>query len=361
MKKIVFSNYDDINNPFYGGGGAFAIHETAKRLAKYYKVTVITGNYKGAKDAKIDGVKYKRIGTNKFGPKISQLLFQLHLPLEVIRSDFDIWFESFTPPFSTTCLQFFTRKPVVGLIHMLSGIDMERKYKFPFTFFEKMGLRTYKYFIVTNPNDTVRIQQLNGRAKIFTIPNGVEIFNAKKTPKKNQILFLGRIEVNQKGIDLLLKAFKKILKKKNINLVVAGNGDDEQIRVLKDLIIKNKIQKNVILKGRIKREDIGYLFAESKCIVVPSRFETFSLTSLEALANGLPLVHFDIHGLSWIEEKSSKKVKPFDINKLSETILEVVSENNTRNKLTQNSKFFAKKFSHEKNRNLYMKLINEIL
>jgi len=42
--KIIISNYDSVKNPYYGGGGATAIHEIASRLTKKFEVTVLTGN-----------------------------------------------------------------------------------------------------------------------------------------------------------------------------------------------------------------------------------------------------------------------------------------------------------------------------
>ena len=45
-RRIIFSNYDDPKNPFYGGGGARAIHEVAKRLAVRHDVKIITADSK---------------------------------------------------------------------------------------------------------------------------------------------------------------------------------------------------------------------------------------------------------------------------------------------------------------------------
>jgi len=62
-RRIIFSNYDDPKNPFYGGGGARAIHEVARRLAVRHDVKIITGSYPGSRDEMVDGVSYTRIGS----------------------------------------------------------------------------------------------------------------------------------------------------------------------------------------------------------------------------------------------------------------------------------------------------------
>ncbi len=79
-KTIVFSNYDDIHNPYYAGGGAVATHEMAKRLATKNKVIILTSRYPNSKNEELDGVIYHRIGLDLFDPRISQTIFQVILP-----------------------------------------------------------------------------------------------------------------------------------------------------------------------------------------------------------------------------------------------------------------------------------------
>jgi len=77
---IYFSTYDDIKNPHYGGGGAIAVHEVAKRLSKKYDIRVVSWDYNGKKKETIDGVKYERFGMPTLSPKIAMFVYQLGLP-----------------------------------------------------------------------------------------------------------------------------------------------------------------------------------------------------------------------------------------------------------------------------------------
>src|SRR5258706_13574695 len=97
---IYFSSYDDINNPHYGGGGAVAVHEVAKRLAKVYEVRVLCWDYSGKKKEIIDGVTYERFGLPFLNPKVAMFVYQLSLPFIAKSKKFDLWFESFCPPFT---------------------------------------------------------------------------------------------------------------------------------------------------------------------------------------------------------------------------------------------------------------------
>src|SRR3989344_8015243 len=91
-KKVIFSNYDDLGNLYYGGGGAVAIHEVAKRLVAKYFVEVITSRYPGSKKSGfVDGVYYRRVGWPYAGGRIGQIVFLLILPFIVVTSKFDVW------------------------------------------------------------------------------------------------------------------------------------------------------------------------------------------------------------------------------------------------------------------------------
>ncbi len=362
MKKtIIISNYDDIRNPYYAGGGAHANHEVAKRLTKLFDIKIITGKYPQSKNGVVDGITYERIGISFGGPKIGQLIYQLCLPYYVHTKRFDVWTESFTPPFSTNFLQFFTKNPVIGLIHMLSGDDMKRKYKLPFHLVENLGLKTYKHFIVTSELIKNKVEKKNTHASIELIPNGIEKIKIAQTNKKDYILFLGRIEVDQKGLDLLLSSFEKIHGEIEYKLAIAGNGETKQINILNKLIKEKGLEKSVILLGRVDGRKKEKIIEKSFCIVVPSRFETFSIVALEALAHGVPLITFDIEGLSWIPKNCRIKIKPFDTKSLSKQIINLSKDKDMQKILTKNGKKFTQQYTWDTIAKKYISYFNYIL
>jgi glycosyltransferase involved in cell wall biosynthesis len=345
--KIIFSTYDDIHNPYYAGGGSRAIHEVAKRLADRFRVVVITANYPGAKNQTIDNVSYKRIGPSFIGPKLGQLLFLFLLPVFVKREQFDIWLESFTPPFSTSCLQLFTNKPVIGLVHMLSAEDMERKYKIPFSKIEKRGLKTYRHFIVLTEKIKEKIFSINKNAEIFIIPNGITTPEDKTSNDVFDpfILFIGRLEYNQKGLDLLIEAYSKSYIKEK--LVIAGIGSDDDTKKIKKIINQHKLQEKIIFAGKVEGTRKDMLFRNASAIVVPSRFETFSMVVLEAMAYGKPMVSFDIKGLKWVPDDCMLKVKPFDTDEFGNAIKKILKDKKLRLSLSQAAKKHANKYTWE--------------
>jgi len=365
LKKtsIIISSYDDIKNPYYGGGGAYAVHEIAKRLSSHFNVTVISGKYPDSKDEIMDGVLYQHIGNNLFGPKLGQIFFQLHLMFLIPKLHFSLLIESFTPPISTTCLQKLTNKPVIGLVHMLSGEDMKRKYHLPFDQIERIGLKTYRYLISTSDNLTERLKKITPKTEVVTITNGVErIIKTPKLRKKfKHILFIGRIEVNQKGLDLLLSAYSLIQGSINLPLIIAGSGEEREINNLNSMIRNLNLSGKVSVIGRVLGNRKVELFQNTACIVCPSRFETFSITALESLANGIPLVTFDINGLRWITNNCALKTNPFKVSLFSENILRICRDHKLREKVFKNGLKLSDAYSWENSFNNYLSFIDHVL
>src|SRR6185503_19100543 len=168
------------------------------------------------------------------------------------KESYDIWIESFTPPFSTSFLPLFSKKPIIGLVHMLPSEDMERKYKLPFQAIENAGLKIYKKFIVLSDVFERKIRKINKNAEISIIPNGIEkIIFTKKRTGEDYILFLGRLEFDQKGIDLLIDAYKKISAKINVPLVIAGSGSARDTSLIEQKILQSGLQDKIHLMGRV--------------------------------------------------------------------------------------------------------------
>lgn len=331
--RIMFSNYDDRQNPAYGGGGAVAIHEVAKRLAAFFTVTVLTGTYPGAVPTEvIDGVTYRRIGWYFLGPKVSQLLFALSLPGYALTETFDLWVENMTPPLGPSLLPLFTRRPVIALVHMLPGMDMWRKYHIPFFLFERLGLKCYRDFIVLSKEMQATIARHHPWATFHIIPNGVVSPDITGEYAPRHILYLGRIEVDQKGLDLLIEAYQQLAQDTTYPLVIAGDGTVGEVEKLKKLIVASGCADRIQMVGRVEGDIKARLFQEAVMVVVPSRFESFGLVALEALAYGIPVVTFDIEGFKWLPADIAEKAAPFRVADLSERKLRVLAPHSTEGK-----------------------------
>lgn len=128
-------------------------------------------------------------------------------------------------------------------------------------------------------------------SSIFPIPNPVEkkLVQSKPSKKNKTVLSVGRLE-DQKGFDLLLKAWKLVC---NVNndwvLKIVGSGSQENI--LKKYVEDNQLNKRVVFEPATKTIDDHYSSASIYCL--SSRYEGFPMVLLEAQQFGLPVVAFD--------------------------------------------------------------------
>ncbi len=347
--RLIISSYDNIRNIYYKGGGARILDELAQRLSSSFHITIVTARHRDAADFRNGKVKYRHIGPAFAGPRLGQLFFHFLLPYHVRRNNFDVWIESFTPPFSTTCLQMFTKKPVIGLAHMLASEDMWRKYRIPFHILENLGLKTYRFFITLTPNEHRKIRDKNRLAAIFTIPNGIAASTTRSAPKvrnlNKYILYIGRIEYDQKGLDLLIHSYRSIADKTNAKLIIAGSGKKRELRLLRAAIKQSGIADRIELAGEVDGARKDELFRGCIAVIQPSRYETFSVVALEALMYGKPLLSFDIDGLRWLPNECIIRAPAFDTERMGKNILRIIRNRHTRRKLSYAGRRYAKEFS----------------
>ena len=360
--NIVISTYDEIKNPYYGGGGARATHEIAKRLTKHHHVTVICGAYKDCIDGVIDAVEYKHIGPKISNPKLGQLIFSFLLPYYAMKQGHDLWIENFTPPHSTNFIPLFTKKPVIGQTSLMHAREFSQKYKLPFQAVEGIGLKKYRYFSVQTRQLKKKIRNVNSQAEVYVVPRGVnkKLFNLK-TKEENFVLFLGRLDVFQKGLDLLLKSWAQASKEiKGVKLVIAGAGTSRDEKVLKQLVHTYELDRKIKFTGLVAGKEKEHLLSHCLFTVCPSRFEGFGITALEVLSVGKPLICFDIEGFKWIPNGMCVKVSPFNTIELSKRMTALAQDKGLRTKLQSKTRKFVRGYDWDTIAKQYEEMIVKI-
>lgn len=131
------------------------------------------------------------------------------------------------------------------------------------------------------------------------------------------ILFLGRIH-EIKGLDLLVNAFDKI-RNDNVKLAIVG-GDSGFKDTLDEMIEERDLQDKVIFPGVLTGREKIEALVDCDVFVMPSRYESFTTSGLEAMACGKPLVltrNNHIH--TWVKDNVGL-VCDFDEDDLSNCI-----------------------------------------
>jgi glycosyltransferase involved in cell wall biosynthesis len=103
-----------------------------------------------------------------------------------------------------------------------------------------------------------------------------------------RVLFVGRLD-HEKGVDVLLSAMK-LLGDKAFAVVVGA-------AVVGGYSWELEQPENVRFVGWLDRTQIVPLYQSADVLVVPSRYEAFGLTALEAMRAGLPVVASRVGGL----------------------------------------------------------------
>lgn len=108
--------------------------------------------------------------------------------------------------------------------------------------------------------------------------------------KDNSLVsYIGRLEPNQKGIDLIYKAVKDLLRTVKFNVVILGKGDIRWVMKIGELV--RKFPGNVYFANRFDEELSHRIYAGSDIMLIPSKYEPCGLVQMIGMRYGaLPLV-----------------------------------------------------------------------
>jgi glycosyltransferase involved in cell wall biosynthesis len=182
--------------------------------------------------------------------------------------------------------------------------------------------------------------------KICAIPNPCTLVSSISASEKlNEILYVGRINTSQKKVDLLLKIWKEVYEKHpDWNLSIVGDGEER--------LVLEKQASNLGLE-RIKfcglQDPISY-YERSKILCMSSAYEGFPLVLAEAQVFGTIPIAFDSFASvrDIIDEgKNGFLIEPFDINKYSQCLSDLITNEDMMYEMSLNCQKSALNFSIE--------------
>ncbi|MGA3220279.1 MAG: glycosyltransferase [Acidimicrobiales bacterium] len=307
------------------GGGSVRTHEINRRLAERWDITAVCARYPGSADRVEDGVRYVHVGRN-WGHWPSLLTYFMSLPLALRRYGSDLVVEDFAAPFGSIGIPWMTRRPVVGVVQWLFAAQMKTKYHLPFPLVERLGTRSHRRLIAVSADLSEQLRLRNPRAEVTTVRNGLDdtAFAARHRPRAD-VVYLGRLDVAQKGLDLLLDAYARVVSTVDCDLLLAGNGPDEAL--LRARVGSLHLGSRVRFLGRVADCDRFDLLAGARVVVMPSRHETFGMVALEAQAVGTPVLSFEIPCLRELNTAATGvSVAPFDVGAFASALAGLVRD-----------------------------------
>lgn len=159
-------------------------------------------------------------------------------------------------------------------------------------------------------------------------------------PKKKFIIAVGRL-TEAKDYPTLIKAFKLVKEKKDIALLILGEG--KLRNELENYIVRLSLEKDVFLLGYVNHPQ--FFLKRAELFVMTSQWEGFGNVIVEALGVGTPVVAANCpSGPSEILEngKYGELVPVGDYEKLKDTIIKnLEKKDHNKNKLIERAKDFS--------------------
>lgn len=219
--------------------------------------------------------------------------------------------------------------------------------------------------VVLTKKDSKNYQKiyLKYQKKITGVYNFIDddLLNLKNEYDINskKIITVGKFD-KVKGYDRLVKIAKKVLEK-NKDWQWHIYGDGEEFENIETLIKENQLEYKLILKGKV--DNIYELYKKYSFYVMTSYYEGLPMVLLEAKANNLPLISFDIEtGPSEIirNEIDGYLIENNNLEKMTEKINYLIKNENIRKEFSDRSKENLDKFKKDKIIKQWINLIENI-
>lgn len=217
--------------------------------------------------------------------------------------------------------------------------ELEGKYNFKRRLAEEMKIfRSVRAQTVTTELQKEKLKELYGfeSDNVVVIPPGVDVHrfsppeDREDRIRDNRYIFcLSRIDAN-KGHNLLLYAFDIVRKSvKDVRLVIGGGSPNpgprerEVLDNMKRIIKEREMQDSVEIMGYISDDMLVSLYGRAELFVLPSIFEPFGMTALEAMACGTPVVASKFGGIKNVIESgvNGLLVDPADADEFARAII----------------------------------------
>ena len=216
--------------------------------------------------------------------------------------------------------------------------------------------------------------------KVVWIPPGADIekYSVEKLFKLHEaysisesskiVLFVGVMSKadTHKGVDQLVKSFKKVLKevRDDVYLILVGKGD--MIPEYKKTCENLGILDNVIFTGFVDENKLIEYYKSSDVIVLPSTTiqEGFGMTLIEGNACGKPVIGTRVGGIQYVikDGETGLLVPPKNPDALANAIIKLLEDEELSQKMGINGrKLVEEKYTWERIAKMTEKVYNEVI
>ncbi len=200
------------------------------------------------------------------------------------------------------------------------------------------------------------------KKKIFVIPNGLETGSCRKIRGKNKtplLIHVGRL-CKEKQIDIVIRAFKKVLEKTKCRLVITSDGPDR--KRLESLAASLGIKGSVSFTGYVPDSSIKKFYENGDALVYASQTETQGLVVLESMMRGCPVIVPESMGFKDIVKNNFNGIsyKPVSEKTLARKIIQLLSNEKMRRKFIRNGYRTLERFDAKNTTNGLLKIYHSL-
>jgi glycosyltransferase involved in cell wall biosynthesis len=162
------------------------------------------------------------------------------------------------------------------------------------------------------------------------------------------ILFVSTIEP-RKNVPTLLRAVWQLMEcyKEDVRIVLAGGKGwlfEDAFAVIDELELDSRVH----FLGRVRSEDLVYLYNAAEMLAHPAFYEGFGLPPLEAMACGLPVISSNVASLPEVVGDAGLLIDPHDVDELTVAMWRVMNDGELRQEMRQKGLRQAGRFSWER-------------
>lgn len=354
-----FQNYGGISRYFY---------ELAKDIRKTKNVVIVEGKYSN----NVYLPKIKSDVVNVFPhlnfPYKNNLLFWLNRYLGdrfLNNKDFDVLHATYYDPYFLKAIR---GKPYVITVYDMIHEIFAKEYQDldnDTTENKKLTVFSANQIIAISENtkkDLISLYDLpKERIDVIYLGNpleGVKPISINGLPQK-YLLFVGN-RLGYKNFTYFVKSLAPIIKNDSaLFLICAGGGKFSSTE--KSLLSELGIQDRVSYFSFKNDNELAFIYKNALAYVLPSLYEGFGLTALEAFSMGCPIVASNTSSIPEVCGKAAIYINPKSASSIRNGLRKVLYNKELRNRLIKRGFVELKRFSWDKTAKETLKVYEKVL
>jgi D-inositol-3-phosphate glycosyltransferase len=226
-------------------------------------------------------------------------------------------------------------------------------------------VRTADSIIAANPDERADLVWTLGAPdeRVCTIPPGVDLslfqpldYHESRQKlgwsiKERVVLFVGRIDPI-KGIDTLIDTMPLVMEPELHYVLIGGDLDEDgnpigPLKAVQERVAELGMSRRCRFLGAQPQDMLPLYYSASDVVAVPSRYESFGLVAVEAMATGTPVIASSVGGLAFtVEDGRNGLLVPYgNARALARAIDRLLEDDDFREAMSFHAVADAQRFS----------------